>query len=190
MFKKIFFIIFAFSLVSCFGGRSAPSNFYNLVSIDSDFKSNSVKKTIAVEVVSIPRYLDRSEIITIKNNDTELNISEFNRWAEPLSSSIKRIIVEDMSKNMPNAVVRPLNVFKDTYDYLVLIYINKFEGKFKGEVYLNVSYSVVDMLGNNIINKNEDFIVKTGSSYDDLVMSMSSLLSKLSENISKKISNL
>ncbi len=192
MIKKSIFIIFALSLLSgCFGGRTGPSTFYTLVPINNDIKIKTRGNMVAiVELVSVPGYLDRPEITTIKNTNTELTISEYNRWAEPLPSAIQRVITENMSNYMTKAVVRPLNLFRKRYDYSILIYINRFEGKFNDKVYLDAWYSIVNRNGTNIVNKRVNFNTEVGDNYTDLVEKMSLLLSNLSESISNELSKL
>lgn len=187
--KRIISIFFLLLLTSCFAGRSKPSNFYSMVSIDNNNLNIKLKHNIitVVEVVSIPGYLERPEIVTIKENDTELNISEFNRWAEPLSPLIKRVITDNMSKYMQNNVVRPLNVFRKKYDYSVLVYINRFDGKFNDKVYLDAWYSIVDKNGKDIVNERVNLNTNVSDNYNDLIQQMSILLAKLAESISKKL---
>jgi len=190
--KVIYLIVILFLLSSCFGGRSKPSSFYNIVSIENDeieIKSKR-KSVIGIDVVSIPGYLDRPELVTIKDNDTELIISEYNRWAEPLSSSIQRAIANNLSMYMQNVTVRPMNIYRKTFDYTVAIYIIKFEGKFDDRVYLDSWYSVYNRYGTNIINERVKFDMELGNSYEDLVRKQSILVSKLSEQIAKRISKL
>lgn len=190
--KVIYLIVILFLLSSCFGGRSKPSSFYNIVSIENDeieIKSKR-KSVIGIDVVSIPGYLDRPELVTIKDNDTELIISEYNRWAEPLSSSIQRAIANNLSMYIQNVTVRPMNIYRKTFDYTVAIYIIKFEGKFDDRVYLDSWYSVYNRYGTNIINERVKFDMELGNSYEDLVRKQSILVSKLSEQIAKRISKL
>lgn len=190
--KALYLITILFLLSSCFGGRTKRSNFYNIVSIENnDIKITSkTSPIIGVELVSIPGYLDRPEIITIKGNDTELEISDFNRWAEPLSNSIQRVISNNLSIYMKNATIRPMNLYRRTFDYTVVIYIIKFEGKFNDKVYLDSWYSVYNRNSVNVINERVKFDTELGNTYEDLVEKQSILVSKLSEAIAKKLARL
>ena len=92
-----------------------------------------------------------------------------------------------MSKYMQNNVVRPLNVFRKKYDYSVLVYINRFDGKFNDKVYLDAWYSIVDKNGKDIVNERVNLNTNVSDNYNDLIQQMSILLAKLAESISKKL---
>ena len=190
--KIVYLIIILFLLSSCFSGRSKPSNFYNLVPIENNNIKIKTKKdlTIGIEPILVAKYLDRSEIITIKENETELNISDFNRWAEPLSNSIQRVIINNLSNYMINSTIMPTNTYKKAYDYTIFVYITKFEGKFNDKVYLESWYFIYDKNGKNIINEKVKFNMELGNNYENLVWQESVLISKLSKKIAEKLSKI
>lgn len=190
--RAIYLITVLFLLSSCFSGRTKPSNFYNIVSIENEnIKIRGTNKSIVgIELVSIPGYLDRPEIVTIKGNSTELAISDFNRWAEPLSSSIQRTIANNLSMYTKNLTIRPINLYRKTFDYTIAIYIIRFEGKFSDKVYLDAWYSIYNKNGVNISNERIKFDMEIGDSYEDLVQKQSILISKLSEQIAKNLAKL
>ncbi len=190
--KAIYLTTVLFLLSSCFSGRTKPSNFYKIASIENeDIKIRSRNySVIGIELVSVPGYLDRPEIVTIRGNNTELDISDFNRWAEPLSSSIQRTIANNLSMYLKNSTIRPMNLYRKTFDYTVAIYIIRFEGKFNDKVYLDSWYSIYNRNGINIANERVKFDTELGDSYDDLVEQQSLLISKLSEEIAKKLARL
>ena len=101
--KKIVFIVFLL-LTACFGGYSKPTKFYNLLSYKNKVISNKII-SINIEPINIPSYLDRPQIITIGSQPTELNISETNRWAEPLNIAMQRALIQDLQSSLPNAMI-------------------------------------------------------------------------------------
>lgn len=48
---------------------------------------SSRRLDVGVEEAFVPKYLDRPQIVTVEAGSSELKMSEFYRWAEPLSSS-------------------------------------------------------------------------------------------------------
>ena len=187
--KTIYLFIISIILSSCFGGRTNPSNFYNIVASDDGETRIKTKKNfiIGIELVSVPGYLDRPEIVTIKNKDTELNISEYNRWAEPLSTSLQRVISNNMSSCMPNSTVRPITIFRKYFDYTIVIYINRFEGKFNDKAYLNAWYFISDKNGTNLLSERIVLDIDIGNTYDDLVKKQSILIGRFSEELAKRM---
>lgn len=51
---------------------------------------------IAIGPVSLPAYLDRTQIVT-EVNPNRFELSEFHAWVEPLDSLVARVLVENMS---------------------------------------------------------------------------------------------
>lgn len=190
MIKRTFFLCIGLILLSsCFGGRTNPSNFYNLVTSDDGETRIKTKENfvIGIELVSVPGYLDRPEIVTRKAGNTELDISEYNRWAEPLSTSLQRVISNNMSTYMPNSTVRPITIFRKYFDYTIVVYINGFEGRFNDKVYLNAWYFIADKNGNNLLSERIVLDIPVGNTYDDLVEKQSVLIGNLSEELAKRI---
>ena len=55
---------------------------------------------IGVGPVIMPGYLDRVQIVTRTGTD-QVEISVFNRWAEPLEDGIARILAEEIGARVP-----------------------------------------------------------------------------------------
>lgn len=189
--KKIYLILVLFLLSSCFGGRTQPSSFYILRPMPEEgVKYDGNNMFVGIDLIYISSYLDRKEMITIGNNSTEITMSEFNRWAEPLSNSIQRNIVLNMTSYMKNALIRPINAFNKEFDYIVLVYINRLDGEFNKKAYLDAFYSIVNKKG-DVITSNKLYLENNlGSTYDDLAVQESKLISQLSKEISKKLSKI
>ena len=83
-------------LGGCLGG-SSPSRFY-LLSPLSASESPVAASGVAIGVgpISLPQYLDRSQIVTRKG-ENQLHLAEFDRWAESLQKSFTRVLVLNLS---------------------------------------------------------------------------------------------
>jgi uncharacterized lipoprotein YmbA len=80
---------------------SAPTRFYVLSPLASSTSDSQVPKdegciAIGIGPVELPAYLDRPQIVT-RVSENELNLSEFNKWAEPLKDNLTRVLVENLS---------------------------------------------------------------------------------------------
>lgn len=186
--KKIVYILsILILLTSCFGGRSKPSNFYNLVATETNILNNKIKLSIGIEPVNLPSYLDRSEIITIKNNGTEINISDFNRWGDTLSTATQRVLIQDMSILLPKSIIKASTFTKSQFDYIIVISINKLEAKFNDKAYLDAYYDIYNKNGKSIIRERITLETTILDTYSDLAQKYSILLSQLSQKIATKI---
>jgi len=192
--RKVFYsLIVILLLSSCITGKSKPSNFYNLVSYDnSNIKIKNKKRFITnIEQVVIPAYLDRPQIITLNGEDTEFNISETNRWAEPLASSIQRTLARDIYSYMPNSIIRSSLIGVTDADYHIYVIIDKFDGRFGDKLTMNVWWSVLNKNGKILITKNSSFEGDLKSnSYNDLIKEYSKLVNQLAIEIGNKINSL
>ena len=189
--KKVLTLLAVFGLTACLGGMTPPSKFYSLTPIQhSQEVFKSVRLNIGVEEVKVPVYLDRPQIVTRKDNQVELNVSELNRWSEPLSTAMQRIIADNLAVYLPNASVKPSGFRHEGFDYLVWIEINRFDGSWDKTVDLSVWWSVFDKNGDTVLQKKANLSSPLGSSYDDLVKEDSDLISELSLQIAQNLARL
>jgi uncharacterized lipoprotein YmbA len=52
--------------------------------------------TVGLGPITIPRYLDRPEVVT-RLSDTEFSVSDTDRWAEPLGVNVSSVIKQDLA---------------------------------------------------------------------------------------------
>ncbi len=189
--KKVLTLLAVFGLTACFGGMTPPSKFYSLTPIQSSsdvFKS--AKLSIGVEEVKVPVYLDRPQIVTRHDNQVELNVSELNRWSEPLSVAMQRTIADNLAVYLPNTSVKPSGFRREGFDYVVWVEVNKFDGSWNKTVDLSVWWSVFDKNGDVVLQKKANLSSPLGASYDDLVKEDSDLISELSLQIAQNLARL
>jgi hypothetical protein len=88
-------------LAACATGTSAPSRFYVLAPLEAPEAEPQLapgERCLAIGIgpVEIPAYLDRPQIVTRLSNN-ELNLAEFDKWAEPLRDNLIRVLAENIS---------------------------------------------------------------------------------------------
>ncbi|MDR1026228.1 MAG: PqiC family protein [Lactobacillus sp.] len=188
--SKIFLTTALFMLLAACG-TTQPTKFYTLNPMDtSSVKTiDSRNIVIGVDAVNIAGYIERPQIVTI-GEGSELNMSEFNRWAEALSYSIQRVVAENVSAYMKNGMAKPLTQRRNSYDYVISIEINKFDGKFNDKAQLDAWWIITDKNGNTKAREYTKLEAPLGSTYNDLVEKQSELLSDLSTKIAKKMSKI
>jgi uncharacterized lipoprotein YmbA len=81
---------------------SSPENKYFTLSATepaAPASQNGPARTIAIDDVSIPAYLDRPQIV-VKQDPNRADIREYERWMEPLDGMIRRVLAADLAARL------------------------------------------------------------------------------------------
>ncbi len=186
--------LFVFSCFNC--GGSKPSHFYTLApatGITGNFKNEPLPYVaIGIRTLKLPEYLLRDQLITRTESD-EIVLSEFNRWAEPLEDNFKRVLIEDLSKDIPtnNVFLFPAKDSSVT-NYQILLEVTQFELQKENSVILSARWGIIKgeaavFLMNKQSSFAEQISGERGERYDSIVAAMSRLTAKLSEDIAQEI---
>ncbi|MBE6452867.1 MAG: membrane integrity-associated transporter subunit PqiC [Alphaproteobacteria bacterium] len=187
--KKLILSLIIF-LSACIGTSTTPK-FYTLNSISASSQNFTTGKIfIGVGEVSVPQYLDKPQMVTRDTNQVELNISEFNRWSEPLGDAIQQAVTDDLAIYLPNATVKPTSYRQENFDYLVWIEINRFDGTWGKNAILSAWWSIYNRNSQIIIHQKTDISASLNKSYDDLAQQYSNLVSKMSFEIASQLAKL
>ena len=186
--KKLFMFLSVVILSGCFG--SSPQSSFYMLTAQTEKVISDKSLQIAVEPVKIPQFLDRPQIVSLTNNGMQLQIAETKRWAEPLSSMIQRVVINNLSECLPKSQIRPKTFTRDKYDYILYIDINKSDATFGKDFVLSVWWSLVDEQGKTIYRTQTTLSEELSESYDDLVAVQSRLFAKLTSVIAEKISTM
>ena len=72
-----------------------PSRFFVLTSTVPAPATRQAGSVVGVGPVTLPGYLRRAQIVT-RDGDTEMRLSEYDRWAEPFPAMTSRVLMEDL----------------------------------------------------------------------------------------------
>jgi uncharacterized lipoprotein YmbA len=178
-------------------GDSKPSRFYILNSLSPTELSRdtiSVGSGVAIGLapVKMPEFLDRQEIVS-RGSGNQLNLGEFDRWAEPLDRNIERVVAQNLSVLLGTDRVFVLPVRRRLdLRYRVEIDILRFNLVKQGETLLEVRWAVLDGKTERellIAKSSHEHPVAT-QNYDSVVSSMNENLAELSREIATAISSL
>src|SRR5271157_2873762 len=102
--------------VAVAGCASAPSRFYTLTVTATGDGSPAAAYAVAVGPVSVPTMVDTPPF-TIQVATNRVEVDEFNRWAEPLSENIARVVAGNLAVLLGTSQVAtvPLANFKPAY---------------------------------------------------------------------------
>ena len=181
---KKFGVAVVLILVAACSWTSPQANFYSLKSLSGQESVSPSRKTaVGVAPVTVPDYLDKPQMVTRESNGVELKVSELNRWGEPLSGMIQRVLADDLALLLPGAWVKPENYGRENYAYSVYVEINRFDGVSGGDAVLDCWWSVKNASGSVVRRQRESFRQPMGQSYENMAEVQSVLLSRLAARI-------
>ena len=181
-------------LGGCIGGKSKPSKFY-LLSPLPDAKAGkqvaAVERDVAVGIgpVVLPPYLDRPEIVT-RASPNQLDLAEFDRWAESLRHNFSRTLTENLSILLATHHVAVFPWDGSTpIDYQVEVDVTRFEGDADGNTLLTARWSIFGKgMRELLVRRRSRFSEPAGAGdYEALVAAMSRTLTSLSREIATAI---
>jgi uncharacterized lipoprotein YmbA len=140
---------------------------------------------IGVGPVEFPKFLNRPQIVTRKSQH-RVEVSEFHRWAGSFSEDFLRVLARNISMLLPTDRVAAYpwtDQFSPTYR--IQLIVEQFDGRFGGDVVLNVTWSVWNQKDTNepVMKHTRIKEPVSGEDYESLVAAQSLALSTLSRDI-------
>lgn len=183
--------LFIFSSLNC--GGSKPSRFYSLTPVKAmtgEMKTDPVTHiAIGIRTLKLPEYLLREQIVSRTASD-EIVMSEFNRWAEPLEENFKRVLIEDLSRDVPtnNVFLFPARDSTVT-NYQILLEVTQFEPK-ENTISLSARWGITKgEAAIFLMDKQSSYSEQLSGDqrYEAIASAMSRLTGKLSGDIAGEI---
>ncbi len=144
--RLVFLALAVFFLLGC--GVSEPIRYYQLSSLPGSHSKEAVEggkqgAIIGIGPVDIPAYVDRLQIVT-RSAPNVVDLAEFDRWAEPVQTDVKRVLVQNVSHLL--AGEQAAVIFWDEglpLDYQVRIEVTRFDFESSGEAILSARWNVI-----------------------------------------------
>jgi uncharacterized lipoprotein YmbA len=183
------------ALAGCLGGPSAPVNFYMLsplsasqAEMSSDTPEDRIRIGLANVVVA--EYLNRSEIVVNLDN-TIYRLAEFNRWAEPLSDNLTRVLAENLT-NLLRSNAIDLFLSSDSsipFDYQLEVDVLRLDGNFGDRATLVAQWALLAAEENDLIlmRRAEYQEPAVDNTYKGLVLAKSRTVDKLSHDVAAAV---
>jgi uncharacterized lipoprotein YmbA len=147
---------------------------------------------IGVGPVVLPEYLNRTQIVT-RAGDHQLQLAEFDRWAEPLTRNFIRVLMMNLSTSLSTGLIAPHPWNRSTpIDYQVVVHVVRFDAGEDGTASLMARWSIIDGAEREILRVRKSAFrepVDSGG-YQATVGSMSRLVGALSLEIAEAIRDL
>ncbi len=187
-----FVLLIGLALTAGCTWRSAPVRFYVLAEVPrptaaAPSAEPSRGPTVGVGPITLPRYLERSNIVTRRG--AELEVAEYDRWGEPLSDSVPRAIAADLSTLLQTEriVIFPWSG-ASTIDQQVVVDVLRFDGIPGGDVLLEARWRVLGQGKKELVLRYSTVREATGEpGYPALVAAMSRSVGLLSREIAAAV---
>ena len=199
-------ISLVFFLTAC--SSTPKTHFFQLEEIrDQALTQVSQGVVVGIGPLTIPEYIDRPQIVA-RNKQGGFNLLEFNRWLEPIDSSIRRSLVVNLSNNLHSnfIVALPRDDQQQALDLRLAVEIDQFVGQIDDTVRLEARWSIfaaddkllltkVSIISQKIplSNQNNNGVSINSSQaidYQPLVKTMNQVLKALGNEISQSMEKL
>ena len=145
--------------------------------------------SLGVGPVRLPAYLDRREIV-IRVAPSRFDLSENDRWAEPLDENLTHVLTQNLSALLGSDRIIsypwPLDLKPQ---YRVEIQVLRFESDSAGDAQLSARWAVIDDTGKETPNLKASRLTRQAKekSTDGSVAALSETVADLSREIAKTV---
>lgn len=198
--KYICLLIATFSLCACaFWRTTEPSRFYSLGTPEvSQVRGPATLVTVAVENVTVPKSIDKPQMVIKYKNSNMMMVSEFDRWIDVPTNALPVIISENMNQYAKNISAKPAKNSTDTRNskYILSVDFVRFETEMDGKITISAWWTITNNRGDIIARKkltqtaDTPALRATYPDYDAIVAAQSKLIAKMSYIIADVISDL
>jgi uncharacterized lipoprotein YmbA len=192
--------VIGLSLAGCgtFSPRPDPSRFFTLSSlpqVEQATLKNSTrpeKMFLGIGPIKFPSYLDRQEIV-VRSAQNRFDVSENDRWAEPLQENFARVLSENLALllNTDLIIVYPWSP-ANRPRYNVEIDVLRLEANSERNGQLFARWSVVDGAAKKVAVVKESRIIRNAKerSTDGSVAALSEAVGDLSREIAETVNGI
>ena len=178
-------------------GSAPPIHFYQLSALPysgTEESSSDVdqKKIVGIGPVEIPSYVDRVHMV-IRRGETELELLEFDRWAEPLQRNLTRVLVDNLSQLLASDGATVLKWDEGLpLDYRVRIEVTQLDFTKAGNVSLVTRWIILRKDSQETLAIKTSRFTSSGTpgDYSSLVSEMSRHVESLSREIAESLTSL
>ena len=185
--------IFALAFLALAGcGTTPPSKLYVIdpvVEGDTSIPQSSL--AVLIQEVALRAYLSRKELLR-RDQNFQVSVSEFERWAEPLHVNTTIVLAENLSRLLQsdNIVAYPWQP-AESINYEIAVEVYAFGPGPSGDVVLNARWTILDGSGVTVASERALFAASAASGTPvDTVAAMSSALGNLSREIASRLQRL
>lgn len=189
-------IILGTSTVMAGCGSSPATRYYVLAPLSNSEGGNKPTgneddPAIGIGPVQFPKYLDRPQIVT-RSSRNQIDIGDFDQWAEPLKNNFTNVIAENLAILMPGERIVVYPWSRSTpIGYQVLIEVTRFEGELGGDSLLTARWSILGKDKKRVLSRRTSNFSEpsNGSRFKGMVSALNRTLEELSREIAAALKN-
>lgn len=143
---------------------------------------------IGVGPVTIPRYLERPEVVT-RVSETELSVSDTDRWAEPLETSAASVLRRDLSRQLARAQIISFPwPLKRRIDYRVKVDFHSLECTVAGNAVVDATWTIQNGTdGSTVQSGSTRFTAPSGKDERSASAALSRGIAQVSADIARQL---
>ena len=168
---------------------SQPMNYYRLAAQDAQSTpaAGGAARTQIVLEVKLPDYLNTANI-AYQRNDVGVTMAQSHLWAEAPEPAIARLLVNDLSKRMPQTAWLTGDTVASYRGTTILVSLDQFNGRYDGRAVISGQWLVRNaqqqLLAAYPINIE---VTQYGDGYDALVRALNQGAHQLSAQIATQL---
>jgi len=185
-------LVFAGCLSSFTTPQPDRSRYYTLtakVEAESGGNPGLDDMTLGVGPVRIPGYLDREQLVT-RVSESRFDISENDRWIEPLDENFSRVLAQDLY-----ALLKSDRIFRYPWPngryitHQIDIEVLRFEATAANEAQLSARWAVIETVTKQMLASKTSFIKKPiqGATKEAAVEALSATVADFSREIANTV---
>jgi hypothetical protein len=144
--------------------------------------STEARIHIGLETVVVAEYLNRSEIVVNLDN-TIYQLADFNKWAEPLSDNLTRVLEENLTKLLQNDSINVSLASESSipFDYRLEVDVLRLDGNLGDQVTLVAQWALLEAEEDDLIRirRSEYQEQAADNTYKELVLAKSRAIEQL-----------
>jgi uncharacterized protein len=167
------------------------SRFFLLTPMPANAQTNQEQThalILGMGPVKLPDYLKRSELAT-RVDPGQVQFSDIDRWAEPLSNDFPPVLSEDLSTQLGNEEIVNLPSFSFTsINYQIAVNVERFECDYQRNAHLVARWAVINPVNGQILYRGQsDLSEPRGGNVDQDVAALSRTLADFSRQIATAV---
>jgi uncharacterized lipoprotein YmbA len=176
----------AMLLAAC--GSTPKERYYTLSFAEPPEAVTPLAITVAIATVTLPDAVDRTPMV-VRTGPNQVDIDDFNRWAEPLKSAIPRAIAGNLARELGNARVTSGRHASANADYRVAIDVRRFESSFNEGATLEAAWTVTGKAGSPFAGTTVAREAAPSADYAGIAAAHSRALDRLAREIAAAITS-
>ena len=185
------------ALTGCLGGPSPQTNFYMLSPLRPSQAgtlpaSTEARIHIGLETVVVAEYLNRSEIVVNLDN-TIYQLADFNKWAEPLSDNLSRVLEENLTNLLQSDSISVSLASESSilFDYRLEVDVLRLDGNLGDQVTLIAQWALLETEKDDLklMRRSKYQEQTTDDTYKELVLAKSRTIEELCRDMASAIRN-